>query len=177
MSVLHLLKPLRTLCWLSVFVVLLSATSCRRAVEKTARKIRVEAVEQVVPRGLSGLDVTLRVANGSGYKLSLDTVRVDLFCAGSRVGRMVLREQVEVAKRQTASVTTRWQMKISDPLALYAMIRKIDRGDYSNITVSYLVSGRGGPIPINISQEMVLLSDFLNIFGLKTEDIKSLLKR
>ena len=168
MSILHHLNPLRSLCWLLVFVVLLSATSCRRAIEKTARKIRVEAVEQVV---------TLRVANGSGYKLSLDTVRVDLFCAGSRVGRMVLREQVEVAKRQTASVPTRWQMKIYDPLALYAMIRKIARGDYSNITVSYLVSGRGGPIPINISQEMVLLSDFLNIFGLKTEDIKSLLKR
>ncbi len=177
MRIVHLLNPFRTLVWLSVLFVLLSTTSCRRALEKTARKIRVEAVERVTPRGLSGLDVTLRVANGSGYKLALDTVRADIYCAGDRVGRIVLREQVEVAKRTTVSIPTRWQMKIYDPLALYALIRKIDRGDYSNVTVSYVVSGRGGPFPINISQEMVLLSDFLNIFGLKTDDIKSFLKR
>lgn len=167
----------RSLGWLSVLLVLLSTTSCRRAFEKTAQKIRVEAVESVTSRGLSGLDVTLRVANGSGYKLSLDTVRADIYCAGGRVGRIVLRDRVEVAKRTTASVSTRWQMKIYDPLALYALIRKMDRGDYSNITVSYTVSGHGGPFPINISQEMVLLSDFLNIFGLKNEDIKNFLKR
>ena len=135
----------------SVYVLLLavavSLSSCRRAVEKARRNIRFEGIERVERQGLTG-----------------------------RVGTVVLREAVEVPRRTTDSFRTLWQLKISDPLALYVLARKVKSGDLSQVEVSYAVEGRGGPAPVKISRERMPLSDFLNTFGLTIEDVKKQLK-
>ena len=88
---------------------------------------------------------------------------------------VVLREAVEVPRRTTDSFRTLWQLKISDPLALYVLARKVKSGDLSQVEVSYAVEGRGGPAPVKISRERMPLSDFLNIFGLSLQDVKNYL--
>ena len=153
----------------SVYVLLLavavSLSSCRRAVEKARRNIRFEGIERVERQGLTGAEVVVRVMNDTG---------VDY--AGGRVGTVVLREAVEVPRRTTDSFRTLWQLKISDPLALYVLARKVKSGDLSQVEVSYAVEGRGGPAPVKISRERMPLSDFLNTFGLTIEDVKKQLK-
>lgn len=154
----------------------LPMSSCRRAVEKARRNIRFEAVERVTRQGLTGAEVVVRVTNDTGYKLVLDDARIDIFYDGGRVGTILLREGVEVPRRTSGSVTTRWQLKISDPLALYVLAKKVRAGDISQVTVSYAVEGRGGPAPVKISREGVPLSEFLNIFGITLQDVKNYLK-
>ena len=150
----------------SVYVLLLavavSLSSCRRAVEKARRNIRFEVV--------------VRVMNDTGYKLVLDAAEMGVYYAGGRVGTVVLREAVEVPRRTTDSFRTLWQLKISDPLALYVLARKVKSGDLSQVEVSYAVEGCGGPAPVKISRERMPLSDFLNTFGLTIEDVKKQLK-
>ena len=152
----------------SVYVLLLavavSLSSCRRAVEKARRNIRFEGIERVERQGLTG------------YKLVLDAAEMGVYYAGGRVGTVVLREAVEVPRRTTDSFRTLWQLKISDPLALYVLARKVKSGDLSQVEVSYAVEGRGGPAPVKISRERMPLSDFLNTFGLTIEDVKKQLK-
>ena len=158
----------------SVYVLLLavavSLSSCRRAVEKARRNIRFEGIERVERQGLTGAEVVVRVMNDTGYKLVLDAAEMGVYYAGGRVGTVVLREAVEVPRR------TLWQLKISDPLALYVLARKVKSGDLSQVEVSYAVEGRGGPAPVKISRERMPLSDFLNTFGLTIEDVKKQLK-
>lgn len=166
----------KTLYILLVLTVALTAASCRRAVEKARRNIRIEAVERIERHGLTAAEIVVRVANGTGYKLQLDEAELDLYYAGSRVGTVRLREGVEVARRTTASVATWWQLKIADPLALYVLTKKLRENDLSQVTVSFAVKGRGGPAPVNISQERMPLSDFLNIFGIGLQDVKNYLK-
>ena len=79
-------------------------------------------------------------------------------------------------RRTTDSFRTLWQLKISDPLALYVLARKVKSGDLSQVEVSYAVEGCGGPAPVKISRERMPLSDFLNTFGLTIEDVKKQLK-
>lgn len=153
----------------------LSAASCRRAVEKARENIRVEAVEKIERKGLTGAEVVLRVKNGTGYKLMLKNARMDVYYSGSRVGDIRLREGVEVPRRTTASVQMEWQLRIADPLALYVLTKRIRENDFSQVTVSYAVEGRGGPAPVNISRDMVPLSEFLNIFGLTLQDVSNYL--
>ena len=43
------------------------------------------------------------------------------------------------------------------------------------VAVSCRIRGRGGPVRVNISQEMMPLSDFLNIFGLTLQDVQNYL--
>ena len=160
----------------SVYVLLLavavSLSSCRRAVEKARRNIRFEGIERVERQGLTGAEVVVRVMNDTGYKLVLDAAEMGVYYAGGRVGTVVLREAVEVPRRTTDSFRTLWQLKISDPLALYVLARKVKSGDLSQVEVE----GRGGPAPVKISRERMPLSDFLNTFGLTIEDVKKQLK-
>lgn len=151
--------------------------SCRGAVEKARRNIRVEKIEKIERYGLSGFDLTLRVKNDTRYRLRLDTVSLALFYDDSRVGTISLREGVEVPKRTTLNVTTQWRLRISDPLALYVVGKKLEAGDLSPLSVSVLVQGRGGPARIDISRERVPLSQFLATFNLSVEDITRYLKK
>lgn len=162
--------------WALMTAVVLSTGSCRRAVERAQRNIRFQGVERVERQGLTGAAVDVRVTNDTGYKLVLKSAQIGVYYAGSKVGTVLLREGVEVPRRTTGSVRTLWRLKISDPLALYVLVRKVQAGDLSRVTFSYDVEGRGGPAPVRISRDDVPVSEFLRTFGLTVEDIKKYLK-
>lgn len=159
-----------------LLAVALTAGSCRRAAEKARQNIRVESVEKFERRGTAGFDLTLRVMNDTGYKLALNAARLELYFGDSPVGEVILREGVEVPRRTMASVGMKWQLKISDPLALFALTRKFQSGDLSQMFVSFDIDGKGGPKKLKISRKMIPLPEFLNIFGVSTQNIKDYLK-
>lgn len=150
-------------------------TSCRRAVERARENIRIEEVERIEPHGFTGLDLVLRVRNDTGYTIRLENASFDLFYGSSQAVGALLREPVEVPRRTVDSFTVRWRIRVSDPLALYALFRRVRQDDLSDLFVSYAVEGRGGPAPINISREKVPLSEFLNTFGVGSEELKTYL--
>lgn len=166
----------KILLYLLLAGVLVMSGSCRKAAEKARENIRIEAVEKFERHGMTGAEVVLRVMNDTGYKLSVESAQLDVFYAGSLVGNIRLREGVEVDRRTTASVAMLWQLRIADPLALYALMQKIKQRDFSDVTVSYAVKGRGGPAKVNISREMVPVPEFLNTFGLTLQNIDNYLK-
>ena len=160
---------------LLLLAVILS-TSCRKAVEKAQRNIRFEGIEKIERQGLTGAEMVVRVMNDTGYKLQLNMAEIDIYYSESRVGTIVLREPVEVPRRTTDSFRTLWRLKISDPMALYMLLRKVEAGDLSQVGVAYALEGRGGPAPVKISRDRMPLSDFLNTFGLTLQDVKNKLK-
>ena len=160
---------------LLLLAVILS-TSCRKAVEKAQRNIRFEGIEKIERQGLTGAEMVVRVMNDTGYKLQLNMAEIDIYYSESRVGTIVLREPVEVPRRTTDSFRTLWRLKISDPMALYMLLRKVEAGDLSQVGVAYALEGRGGPAPVKISRDRMPLSDFLNTFGLTLQDVKNQLK-
>lgn len=105
----------------------LPMVSCRRAVEKARRNIRLEAVEKVERKGMGGAEAVVRVKNGTGYKLVLERAKVDLFYAGSRVMSIILHGRVEVPRRTTGSFTSLWRVRTTDPMAYYVMVKKSAR--------------------------------------------------
>lgn len=165
----------RYLLYVLLFAVVATMSSCRKAVEKAQHNIRVEAVEKIERQGLTGAEVVVRVMNNTAYKLVLDAAQIDIYYADGRVGSVVLREAVEVPRRTTDSFRTLWRLKISDPLALYVLAKKVQSGDLSQIGVSYALEGRGGPAPVKISRDRVPLSEFLSTFGLTLQDVKNYL--
>ena len=156
--------------------VVLPLGSCRRMAEKAQRNIRLEAVEKARRQGLSGAEIVLRIKNGTGHKLKLEKASLTVYYAGVVVTKVALREPAEAPRRATASVTTLWRIRTSDPMALHVMTKKIREDDISKIGVSFAVEGRGGPARVKISREMMPLSEFLNIFGLSLNDVKNYLE-
>lgn len=166
----------KLILYILILAVVVPATSCRKAAERARENIRVEAVEKFELRGVSGADVTLRVVNDTGYRLSLETAQADVYYGQSFVGSIVLCERLEVARKTTCSLPASLKFNVSNPLTLYVMVQKIAKEDISQVYVSYAAEGRGGPAPVNISRGRVPLSEILNTFGLDIEDVKNYIK-
>ena len=109
-------------------------------------------------------------------KADIGNPALTVYYAGGVVTKVALREPAEAPRRATASVTTLWRIRTSDPMALHVMTKKIREDDISKIGVSFAIEGRGGPARIKISREMMPLSEFLNIFGLSLNDVKNYLE-
>ena len=151
----------------------LPMVSCRRAVEKARRNIRLEAVEKVERKGMGGAEAVVRVAFWAGGFLYGKGQNMQTRVA---VMSIILHGRVEVPRRTTGSFTSLWRVRTTDPMAYYVMVKKIREDDISQVAVSFAVEGRGGPASVKNSEEMVPLSEFLNIFGLSLNDVKNYLE-
>lgn len=154
----------------------LTMTSCRGVKERMREKIRFERVVEVRPSGLTGLEIDVAVSNDSGHQLRLDEAHATLFYRESEVGTMRLAEPVELERRTAATLTTRWLLDLKNPLAALAVVAKIGQQDLSQLRVSLVLNGRGGPMPVTILREKIPLSDFLNTFGVEATDLTKLIQ-
>ena len=100
---------------------------------------------------------------------------LEFFLGGRPVLSARLHRPVEVPRRTTERVVTRWRLQILDPMALPVLTGRLRAGEIGQVAVSCRIRGRGGPVRVNISQEMMPLSDFLNIFGLTLQDVQNYL--
>lgn len=159
---------------------ILSLSSCMkmvdRIVEDARENIRVESIEKIATTDLTNVDIVLKIANNSKYKLALDDATLTLFYGQSRVGDIMLREGVEVPKRATTSVLMQWRLKINNPLTLFAASRELRSRNLDNMYVSFKIAGKGGPAPIDFSEDMMSLSQFLAIFGASIDDLDKINK-
>lgn len=166
----------RILAYLLLAAVAVTAPSCRRAAEKAASQIHFRQVESLGIRSDATIEATLRIDNGSAYRLALDRATADLCFAARPVARLTLVEGVTLARRTEASVTTRWRLDVRNPLLALQAAGRLRRGDLESFAVTFAVEGTGGPVKVNFSREMMPLSDFLSTFGLTFDDIKEYLK-
>lgn len=163
----------RTLYLLLLTTLLLTGGGCRRMAQRAAQKIHIEGIEQLRPQGLSAAEVVFRVTNGTGYKLQLNDAQFDVYYKGAPFLTIRLAERVEVPKRTTASIPTRWRIRIADPLTLLLVGRDWMQREVSQLTVDYTLEGRGGPVPVKRQRKGVPLSEFLRTFGVSLDAINS----
>lgn len=151
-------------------------TSCGRMADELREGVRIEGVESFEGHGSSGADLSLRVVNRTSHRLKIWRVELDIFLEGRPLGQILLHEPVTVGRRSCGSVTSRWKFRFPDRMGLYALKQKILRDQTSAIRVNYRVKGRCGWIHANISARGVVLSEFLNTFGVDTQELKKYLE-
>lgn len=158
-------------------VVALGAASCSGAVERARREVAVEQVVDAERRGSAGAVVTLRVRNDSRRNLRVDDLRVELYLAGGRAAVWQLHEPLGIPRRTTADLRTLWRLRSDDPMAWYALERRIRSGEIASIEVAAEGSVRvAWWKKVKFSSERVPLSDFLNTFGATIDDLEKFLK-
>lgn len=165
----------RTLYLLLLLLLALPMTSCRGIKERMREKIRFEGIETMQLTGTSSLEIGMRIANETAYKLELNHAVATLYYKDSRVGTMTLKEPVVQPRRTTGTLPTQWMIDLNNPLAALALVANLQQGSNA-ATVSLHLEGKGGPKALTISREKMPLSDFLNIFGIKAQDLTQLIK-
>ncbi len=159
---------------LSISLILLALTfgSCRRKTEEAIQKIRIEAVEEFRLRGLTNAEMVLRIANGTRHKIKLNDVELTLHYKESPAITLRLQEGIEINKRTTESIATRWKLK-AEALTMMLVARDIRNDDPSQIRVSFRIGGHTGLVGFDISQEKMPLTDFLPTFGLTWQEFQN----
>ncbi len=158
-----MLRPLHIALLLAVVAVL---GGCDRYL---AREVRIDATHAKV-YATAGADVTFRVINRGDRPLRFDGAELRLIYEGGEVLHATLRDTVAAAHRRESEVRTRWRLRIPDRAALYAVGRKLQRAETQGMTVALAlrvcVDGR-----MKKYDRRMPLSDFLNTFGLRPEDL------
>ena len=163
-----------------VFMAAITMTSCRSVVENSIENIKkqvsIESIDKVNINGLKSIDLLLTVRNDSRHKLLLKSGKLTLYYNQGAIGELALKAPIELDKHTTKQLRSQWAMSIDNPFSLMAVASKVNKGDISNLFVSFSMSGRFGVYPLNLSEEMIPLSHFLAIFGIEQDELKNILK-
>lgn len=150
---------------------LLGSCNKERQAEKLREKIRFEGVEQIVPHGMSGVDVVVSVANQTRHKITLEEAELTLKYDRNKVLMLQLRDVVELPKRFEGELEISTRMKVYDPLSAIVVLNRVRNKSFDEMSVTIDAKVKVGPVRKNIFVADMDLPKFLSKFALSTEEI------
>lgn len=150
---------------------LLGSCNKERQAEKLREKIRFEGVEQIVPHGMSGVDVVVSVANQTRHKITLEEAELTLKYDRRKVLMLQLRDEVELPKRFEGELEISTRMKVYDPLSAIVVLNRVRNKNFDEMSVTIDAKVKVGPVRKNIFVADMDLPKFLSKFALSTEEV------
>ncbi len=150
---------------------LLGSCNKERQAEKLREKIRFEGVEQIVPHGMSGVDVVVSVANQTRHKITLEEADLTLKYDRNKVLMLQLRDVVELPKRFEGELEISTRMKVYDPLSAIVVLNRVRNKNFDEMSVTTDAKVKVGPVRKNIFVADMDLPKFLSKFALSTEEV------
>lgn len=145
---------------------LVALPSCMRSL---VREVHVESLS-IETHGLSGVDATVRMSNAADRELRFESIEGTLFYDRGEVLCVTLHAPVAVAPHWAGDVRLRCRMRVPDRAALYAVRRKLARGEMQRMRVSLSMRiGVGTAVKKIVRRSS--LSDFLDTFGVESADL------
>ncbi len=150
---------------------LLGSCNKERQAEKLREKIRFEGIEQIVPHGMSGVDVVVSVANQTRHKITLEEADLTLKYDRNKVLMLQLRDVVELPKRFEGELEISTRMKVYDPLSAIVVLNRVRNKSFDEMSVTIDAKVKVGPVRKNIFVADMDLPKFLSKFALSTEEV------
>lgn len=150
---------------------LLGSCNKERQAEKLREKIRFEGVEQIVPHGMSGVDVVVSVANQTRHKITLEEAELTLKYDRNKVLMLQLRDVVELPKRFEGELEISTRMKVYDPLSAIVVLNRVRNKSFDEMSVTIDAKVKVGPVRKNIFVADMDLPKFFSKFALSTEEV------
>lgn len=150
---------------------LLGSCNKERQAKKLREKIRFEGVEQIVPHGMSGVDVVVSVANQTRHKITLEEAELTLKYDRTKVLMLQLRDVVELPKRFEGELEISTRMKVYDPLSAIVVLNRVRNKSFDEMSVTIDAKVKVGPVRKNIFVADMDLPKFLSKFALSTEEV------
>lgn len=176
-------RIIKRLTLLAVIVALaLAGASCNRSKKSSKttsaqqEKFKIEKIENFKLNNLTSCELQLLVTNGTRVGLSLESGRLDIFYNKSRLGTITADAEVIIPKKATSSVTLPLSLAIDNPLAIYSVYGKLQRGDVNGITLSLTATVKAAGQRRTIERQNIPLATVLSMFGVEASNLPNLLK-
>ncbi len=150
---------------------LLGSCNAERQAAKLREKIRFEGIEEITPRGMSGVDAVVAVANETRHKITLEEAELTLKYDRNKVLMLQLRDVVELPKRFEGELKISTRMKVYDPLSAIVVLNRVRNKKFDEMSVTIDAKVKVGPVRKNIFVADMELQKFLSKFALSTEDL------
>lgn len=164
-----------------VVMVSLALLSCNRRREQQKaepapkEKLRVERVEGVGrAEGEPGLVASLVVRNDFRHNVTLESATVELYYSTARICAAELKRPVSVPQRTTATVEVPFGIELSNPLAVYGVWNKVQRGEIDKISLTVVARVKVGPVGRDVKVEKIPLKKVLDMLGVTGEQISKI---
>lgn len=159
MKKIHFLFPLLAVLFLSA--------SCIRQDD-----FRFIGFEGAAMHGLTRADVTVRIENRSNRNVTLQDAHLYVFNEGAEVCEIRLRNDVVIPKRSSEAICLPLQLRVSDPLALYGLIKSLSVKGIGQLTVSGTGTVKAGKLKKGFEMSERPLSDFASLYGGLSETLQ-----
>lgn len=165
------MKRVLYLAFVTTCALLFCSCNAERQAEKLREKIRFEGIEEITPRGLSGVDAVVSVANETRHKITLEEAAVTLNYDRNKVLMLQLRDVVELPKRFEGELEISTRMKVYDPLSAIVVLNRLRNQNFDAMNVTIDAKVKVGPVRKNIFVADMELQKFLSKFALSTEEL------
>ena len=121
-------------------VVTLCLGGCKQRTERPKEKeekFKIVSVDKVTGSLTEGWNITLTVTNNTTYNLRFTEAFAMLKNGGNKCANVTLNGEVTLPRRATSQVVVPLKVTIAKSLASLAVLGKLNRGDYSGLTVDY----------------------------------------
>lgn len=127
--------------FLAVIVAMLGLSSCSKQGEQRQRrqKFQVVSLDKISGSISDGWKLTLTIANNSASNLHITDATAFIRHNGRKIGRLTLDGEVVLPRRRCSQVVVPLRITLSNPVAAFALLNKLRKGDFTGVMVDYSV--------------------------------------
>lgn len=118
----------------------LSSCSKDRVPRQHRQKFQIVSLDKVKGSIGEGWQITLTVANNTASNLHINTASAFINHNGRKIGRATLDGEVLLPRRRCSQIDVPLRLTLSNPIAAFALLNKVRKGDFSGITVDYSIT-------------------------------------
>ncbi len=148
-----------------ILLALLALVGCNKQAqrERLREKMCIESVEGVSGNMENGWTIRLRVRNMTGYSPTLTDAKGSVYMNERKVANLRLMEAVQIPKRtESAEVALPVAVSLSNPLAAFALVGAVRKGNYDGIDIAFEAQIRVMSATRTIAVERMPLKEFLS---------------
>lgn len=123
-----------------VAVVTLCIGGCKQRTEQPKEKeekFKIVSVDKVTGSFTEGWNLTLTITNNTAFNIRFAEGSAMLKNGGSKCANVALNGEVTLPRRATTQVIVPLKVTIAKSLAALSVLSKLNRGDYSGLTLDY----------------------------------------
>ncbi len=159
------MKALRRIVLL--LAIIFATMSCGAAkLANVVKNLDIVKFEKIELKGLTGLQLSAEVNNGSKFEIAMEGGVIELMSGGEIIATLTQVGRIEVLAHSHSTISTLWKIEGVDPVMMLKLAGKIAINDYSGLSANYKATLSSGKTEHTISGKEVNIPNILAIFTL-----------
>lgn len=144
-------------------------------IDKYVSKIHFGGFRRATHCTASGMNLYVAIDNGISHNIVVKSCSAVVSRGGVEIMRIELRDRVVVAKQSLTEVLLPLRFSADNSMSILVLLRRILEGRIDDLSVSFTARFRVSIVSKTFSRQNIAMSEFLDTFGVKIDDVEQLI--